>query len=373
MLNLIEFIQTEASQLGFHLAGVTSPDTSPNYPRYLEWVSQGYYGEMDYLVRQDTIAKREDPRKLFPECKSCILVGLTYTLHRPSGITTHKLGEGFIASYARGVDYHAEITRRLKQFHEHMEKKFKSSIGRKLFCDSSPILEKSVAQSAGLGWIGRNSLLISPKFGSSFNIGGLLLDNAIKPSVPFQQDLCGDCQKCVQACPTGCIQPNRTLIANRCISYLTIEHKGVIPAEIRPSIGSWIFGCDICQIVCPYNQIANFQLPPSTLVDRIDIIKCLSLTNTDFQKYYQQTPIQRIGLNQFLRNCIIASGNQQLTSAIPLLTYHLTNNQDHLIRGVAAWALGKMRTIKGKKVLMDQLNNETNAFVLEEIRAASQI
>lgn len=373
MLDLIDFIHTKATQLGLHLVGITTPKTPTNYSNFLEWISHGYYGEMDYLVRQDTISKRENPKKLFPECKSCILVGLIYSLQRSIGITSQKLGEGWIASYARGVDYHAEITHRLKQLHEHMEKRLSSPIGRILFCDSSPILEKSMAQSAGLGWIGRNSLVISPEFGSSFNIGGLLLDFAIKPSNPFPQDFCGDCQKCVDVCPTGCIQPNRTLVANRCISYLTIEHKGVIPAEIRPSIGSWIFGCDVCQIVCPYNQTSSFQLRASTLVDRIDLIKNLSLTNADFQKYYQHTPIQRIGLNQFLRNCIIVTGNQQLTSAIPLLTYHLTNNQDHLIRGYAAWALGKMRTIKGKEVLEDHLNNENNKFVLEETRTALQI
>ena len=373
MLDLIDFIQTEATKLGLYPVGITPPKIPTNYSNFLRWISQKYYGEMDYLVRGDAIAKRQDPKMLFPECKSCVLVGFIYSLQRPIGITTQKLGEGLIASYARGVDYHIEITHRLRQLHEQMEKRLKSSIGRILFCDSSPIMEKSIAQSAGLGWIGRNSLVISPEFGSSFNIGGLLLDIAIKPSIPFQQDLCEDCQKCIEACPTGCIQPDRTLIANRCISYLTIEHSGIIPAEIRPSIGSWIFGCDVCQLVCPYNQTSNSQLQASTLVNRIDLINILSLTKTDFKKYYQHTPIQRIGLNQLLRNCIIAAGNQQLTPAIPLLAYHLANNQDHLIRGVAAWALGKMRTIKGKELLKDHQNNENDSSVLDEIRSALQM
>jgi epoxyqueuosine reductase len=235
-------IKAQAYGLGFDLVGIARLGPAETARAFDEWLERGYAGEMDYMPR--TAEKRRDSRLPFPTAKSAIVVGLDYGGREPWGP---------VARYARGDDYHDVLLERLRLLHARVDEIVGASVSGKAYVDTGPILERDLARRAGLGWFGKNTMLINPKRGSFFFLGELLLDLELEPDAPFASDHCGTCRACIEACPTGAIVEERVLDSNRCISYLTIELKGQIPAEWHDAIGEMIYGCDVCQDVCPWN------------------------------------------------------------------------------------------------------------------------
>jgi epoxyqueuosine reductase len=244
-------IKAEAFHLGFSLCGITSADQPAEYDRYIHWLENGYQAGMHYLNSTSHREKRLNPSLLMPGVRSIISLAWTYPIR---AIEPDEEKEAQVAGYAVGSDYHVSLFNMLKILAEYIRTELNTPAEMQGFTDSSAILEKEIASRAGLGWIGKNSCLISPKVGSSFLLAELFTTLPLTPDQPFRQDRCGTCHRCLDACPTGCILPERTLDVRKCLSYLTIENKGNIPEKMRALIGNWIFGCDICQMVCPWNR-----------------------------------------------------------------------------------------------------------------------
>ncbi|MBV6450093.1 MAG: Epoxyqueuosine reductase [Anaerolineales bacterium] len=334
--DLKQIIKDKARQLGFVLAGVTLPEPPAHYSTFEHWLAQGHHGEMNYLATETARARRADPKQILPECKSILVLATAYP--SPSGRGQGE-GEIQIASYARGEDYHNILPARMAELVQFIEKQVERPIKNRYYTDTGPILERDLAQRAGIGWIGKNSCLINPKQGSYFFLSEILLDLELEPDPPFVTDHCGTCTRCITACPTACILPNRTLDATRCISYLTIELKDDIPVELRDKIGNWAFGCDICQMVCPWNRFApagdpafsdNEPLPSPT--DE------LTLTPEAFNRRFKRTPISRAKRRGYLRNIAVALGNTADMYALPVLQTAL-NHDEPMVREHAKWAI----------------------------------
>jgi epoxyqueuosine reductase len=252
--DLKQTIKDKARQLGFVLTGVTIPERPLHYSSFENWLAQGHHSTMDYLATDRSRARRANPLEILPECKSILVLATAY----PSPVgRAEGQGEGKIASYARGTDYHEVLPARMKELVQFIEEQAGGPIKNRYYTDTGPVLERDLAQRAGIGWIGRNTCLINPKQGSYFFISEIFLDLELEPDPPFATDHCGTCTRCIQACPTECILPDRTLDARKCISYLTIELKDDIPIELRGKMENWMFGCDICQMVCPWNRFAT--------------------------------------------------------------------------------------------------------------------
>ncbi|MDX1378922.1 MAG: tRNA epoxyqueuosine(34) reductase QueG [Anaerolineales bacterium] len=344
--DLKQSIKDKVRQLGFTLAGVTLPDPSPHYSKFENWLAQGHHGTMDYLATDRSRARRADPREILPECKSILVLATpynpTYPERRGDGADAGVWKNGKIASYAQGADYHDVLPARMKELVQFIEQQVEGPVKNRYYTDTGPILERDLAQRAGIGWIGKNTMLVNPKNGSYFFLSEILLDLELEPDPPFVTDHCGTCTRCIEACPTDCILPDRTLDATRCISYLTIELKDDIPVELREKIGDWTFGCDICQIVCPWNRFAsegdpafNASRPPQPLTDE------LALTPQNFNQRFKRTPIKRAKRRGYLRNVAVALGNSGNMHHLPVLRDAL-NDEEPMVREHAAWAIKKI-------------------------------
>lgn len=321
---------------------------------------------MGYLSNDSARTKRAVPLLIFPSARSLLLVGLPYA--KPQ--TSAGNGEGRVAAYAWGADYHDVIPVLLEQ----VLSAFFAKAQYRIYTDTGPILERDFAMQAGLGWIGKNTCLIHPRLGSYFLLGTVFLEAELEPDQPFPSDHCGTCRRCIEACPTGCILPDRTIDANRCISYLTIENKGPIPAELRSQMGQWIFGCDICQTVCPWNS-----RPPSAPAaelgaapPEIHLIDELSLSAQEFNCKFRGTPLTRARRRGYLRNVCVALGNRAEPAAIPALAQTLANDPEPLVRGHAAWALGQILTRDAVQALRQALLTEQDPTVVQAIYCALQ-
>jgi epoxyqueuosine reductase len=328
-------IKDKARRLGFVLAGVTTPDPPLHYTTFENWLAQGHHGTMDYLATQHSCARRADPKQILPECKSILVLAVAY----PSPSGRGDRNEGKIASYAWGDDYHDILPARMKELVQFIEEQAGRPIGNRYYTDTGPVLERDLAQRAGIGWIGKNTCLIHPKRGSYLLLSEILLDLELEPDPPFLTDHCGTCTRCIEACPTHCILPDRTLDAARCISYLTIELRDDIPVELREKIGNWVFGCDICQMVCPWNRFAEkgdpaFEddHPPLSLTGE------LALTSQTFNERFKRTPVKRAKRRGYLRNVAVALGNVGDMHALPVLQNAL-NDEEPMIREHAQWAI----------------------------------
>ena len=346
MMELEQALKQEAARQGFTLAGITTPAPADHLAVYQQWVQAGLHGEMAYLERESALRQRADPRLLLPECETILVVGKPYYPSR-KGIGEKGEGNGRIASYAWGEDYHAVIPERLEALARFLEAQLGRPVPSRGYTDSGPVLERELAQRAGLGWIGKNTCLIHPGQGSYFFLAELLLGVALQPDAPFTQDRCGACTRCIEACPTGCIRPDRTLDARRCISYLTIELKGEIPEELRPRLGNWVFGCDICQQVCPWNRFApeagDLAYAPRPGIPAPELGAELSLTEEQFREKFKGSPVWRAKRRGYLRNVAVALGNQGDAGAIPALERALEEDAESLVRGHAAWAVEVLR------------------------------
>jgi epoxyqueuosine reductase len=345
--DLKQSIKDKARQLGFFLAGVTIPDPPPHYSTFENWLAQGHHGTMGYLATERSRARRADPREILPECKSILVLAMPYSAPLPRGERLGVREKGKIASYAQGADYHDILPARMKELVHFIEEQVEGPVKNRYYTDTGPILERDLAQRAGLGWIGKNSMLINPKSGSYFFISEILLDLDLEPDAPFVTDHCGTCTRCIEACPTDCILPDRTLDATRCISYLTIELKEDIPDDLRDKMENWIFGCDICQMVCPWNRFAPegdpaFNASPSSpLRTPQTLIEELALTPQTFNQRFKGTPIKRAKRRGYLRNVAVALGNSGDMHHLPVLQDAL-NDEEPMVREHAAWAIEKI-------------------------------
>lgn len=380
---LRQAIEAQARLLGFDLVGVTTPDPPPHYDVFKRWLLAGRHGEMGYLAAERSLVQRADPRQILPVCRSILVLGARY----PASIfpvQTDFAGAvsrvtGKVAAYAWGADYHHVLAARLKALVEFIQAQFGAPLANRWYIDTGPLLERDLAQRAGLGWIGKNTCLINPHLGSYFFLAEILLGLDLPPDPPFIFDRCGVCTRCLQACPTGCILPDRTVDARRCISYLTIELKGSIPPDLRPQIGGWVFGCDICQQVCPWNtrfavssparaSISEFAARPGT--PQPDLMQELALSVDQFSHKFKNSPLKRTRRGGYLRNVAVAIGNLGARGTIPALAQALVGDPEPLIRGHAAWALGQLGGSAALQALKAAARTETDEEVLSEISSA---
>lgn len=373
LASFINEIKAEAETLGFSLVGITTPKAPEHFSLFQSWIDAGNHAGMSYLSNPINLRRRAQPSLIMPECRSILALGLPYPSpifavdeHRPSG-------SGWVAAYAWQEDYHGWILAQSARLIKKIKALYGPSVKARVFTDSPPILERELASRAGLGWIARNSCLISPEIGSFFLLAEVFTDIPAVPTLQNTPDYCGNCRRCLEACPTGCILPNRSIDSRRCISYLTIENKGEIPRELRPSLGNWVFGCDICQIVCPWNKKqvvhSGYRLP---LFSRLPLQPSLKnemlLSEEEFQANYRLSPILRTGRSGYLRNVAIALGNQPGDISTGVLIRALEGEPDALIRLHVAWALGRMKNSKSKAALEHHRKLEPNREVREEIR-----
>jgi epoxyqueuosine reductase len=361
-------IKAKALRLGFELVGISPVKAPPHEQSFAEWLRRGFAGEMEYLRR--TEQARRDPQTLMPWAVSVVSVGMNYftPLVRPEASSEAK---GWISRYAWGDDYHEIMKGKLEELLECVRAMGGEVEGR-IFVDSGPVLERDAAGRAGIGWIGKNTHLISPKRGSWFFLGELFLSLPLAYDQPIRER-CGKCDLCLKACPTAAFAGPYVLDARRCISYLTIELKGSIPVHFRPLIGNHIFGCDICQEICPYNVKARptkeacFAPRPGLYAP--DLIPLLSLTAEDFRRRFHNSPIRRAKRRGLLRNAAVALGNLKSREAVPALARALAD-EEPLVRGHAAWALGQIATREAEAALSERQAVESDAGVKQEIDAA---
>jgi epoxyqueuosine reductase len=334
-----DMVKRIARECGFELAGVAAADPPEDFPRYEAWVAMGMAGEMRYLTDRRAEVRR-DVRKLLPNARSVISVGKLY--HRQAAPA--PAGHGIVSRYAWGEDYHDVLRAGLENVAQHLLQS--ASFEYKICVDTAPLLERTFARQAGLGWIGRNTCLINEPLGSWFFLGELITSLELDPDSP-PPDRCGTCTRCIQACPTDAIVPSQgawTLDARRCIAYFTIELRGSVPEEHRAGIGTHIFGCDICQDVCPWNARA----PVMDLIDggearplSLPLEKCASLSESQFHAMFQASPLSRLKYSGFLRNVAVAMGNSGIERFREPLE-SLANHPDAIVAEHARWALNRL-------------------------------
>ncbi len=334
-------IKHQARALGFELVGIAPATEADGFAHLQDWLAQGYAGEMEYMSRH--AEARRHPDSMLPNVKSVVMVGLNYKPTNPVLSAQYSVLAGRVSCYAGGFDYHDVLRAKLKSLLEWIQTDAPGTRGRAVI-DTAPLLERDFARRAGLGWFGKNTMLIDRKLGSYFFLAGLLLDLPLEADAPFETTHCGICTRCLDACPTDAFVGPYQLDARRCISYLTIELRGAIPVELRPLMGDWIFGCDVCQEVCPWNRKSpngmEAALQP-TIGLRVGLEELLGIDETEFRRRFRNTPLWRAGRAGLLRNVAIALGNLGDAHALPALERARTDNEP-LVREAAQWAIGRL-------------------------------
>ncbi|MFO0845436.1 MAG: tRNA epoxyqueuosine(34) reductase QueG [Gemmataceae bacterium] len=325
----------EARRLGFALAGIAAATRADGFERLRDWLDRGHAGEMGYLHAH--AAAREHPRGVFPEVRSVVMVGMDY-----GGPAAR--GSAKVARYARGADYHKVVRERLRRLGAWLRERRPGCWGR-VAVDTAPLLERDFARRAGLGWFGKNTMLIHPRHGSWFVLGGLLVDVELEPTPSFDTAHCGTCTACLDACPTQAFVAPLVLDARRCVSYLTIELRREVPEDLRAGLGDWVYGCDVCQEVCPWNRKAPAGHP--ALAARPDLVavdaaELLGLSAEAFRERFEGTALYpRPGRPVVLRNAALVLGNAGDAAALPALRRAL-DDPEPLVRDAAAWAIGRV-------------------------------
>lgn len=367
-----EALKRQVRALGFDVVGVTPALPAPTLDAYRRWIAAGMHGEMAYMARPDREARRRDLNLILQGVRSIIVVGLDYARRMPPEVLEDR-SRGRIAAYAWGTDYHDVIAVKLEALAAWLHDTV--PMRHRVYVDTGAILERAHGQAAGLGFIGKNTMLIHPRRGSAFFLGVLLTDLVFDPyDTPLPKvTMCGTCTRCLAACPTDAFPRPHVLDARRCISYLTIEYKGWIAPDLRPKMGNWVFGCDICQDVCPWQRFApetDEPLFPPPLPDRAapPLADLLRMDAADFQARFAATPVERIGRERMARNACIAAGNSGDPALIPPLI-GLLADATPLVRGHAAWALGRFGDL-AREALHTALARETDDRARAEIAAA---
>lgn len=379
-------VKTEARAAGFDLCGITTAAPFAREGQALaDWVAHGYHGEMAYMARN--AARSPAPATVVPVARSLVVVALYYGDAVPGdGRAPHGLPpegsaaaadrgpRGRISRYAHGDDYHNVMEPRLRRLAEFL--RAQGARAARYYVDTGPVIDRAAARRAGIGWFGKNTMIITQRtYGSWVFLGEILTDLELAPDADAEGD-CGRCRICLDACPTGAIIAPYTVDARRCISYLTIEHRGAIPRDLRPQIGDHVFGCDICQAVCPHNvRTAAARHPelaarPETGA-RPELIPLLNITEAEFRRRFRGSPVTRTKRRGLRRNVAVALGNARDPAAVPALREALEDG-DALVRAHAAWALGRIGGEAASRHLAARLAGEKDAAVREEIALALQ-
>lgn len=372
MLNLERF-EAEAHNLGFSFLNILPVPQELEMERYRRWISAGHSAGMAYLSNARGMSARAQPELLLPGLRSIVVLAYPYQPSAQSLVPAAGFGQ--VAAYALYPDYHDFLLEKCTRLAKWMEDAHGRPLKWKVCIDSSPLLERALGVRAGFGWIGRNTSLISARIGSFFWLAEILTDLPWEASPPLQTDRCGTCRRCVDACPTGCLLPDRSMDAGRCLSYLTIENRAPIPPHLRPLLGDRVFGCDICQQVCPWNRSCAVTGkahadPAPVLPAQVDLLAELQHTPETFKARYRGLPIWRAKYEGWMRNLLIAAGNQRLPGAEPIALRLLEQSGSSVVRGQAAWTLGVLDSPECRKHLSGVLQHETDPAVREEIRQA---
>jgi epoxyqueuosine reductase len=342
--SLEQRLEQRARELGFELVGIAPATPADGFAHLQDWLAQGFAGEMAYMQRHGDA--RRHPDAVLRDVRSVVMVGMNYNPGRGDDEPADGL-RGQVARYAAGADYHDVLRGKLNELLAWVQTEAPGTHGRGVV-DSAPLLERDFARRAGLGWFGKNTMLINKHLGSYSLLGALLLDRALAPSTPFEANHCGSCARCLDACPTDAFAGPYQLDARRCISYLTIELRGPIPAELRPGIGVWVFGCDVCQEVCPWNRKAPLgrepALQPGEVGRDVDLIELLALSEEEFRRRFRGTALWRTRRRGLLRNAAIALGNLGDARALPALTRAL-DDEEPLVREAARWAVAQLSAL----------------------------
>jgi epoxyqueuosine reductase len=360
-------LEAQAYGLGFDLVGFAELGPAETAPYFEQWVAEGRAGDMHYLAKWAD--KRRDTRLPYPGVVSAVVVAMDYGGREPSGP---------VARYARGDDYHDVMRDRLDALHRWLEAELGHSVPGRAYVDTGPLLERDLARRAGLGWFGKNTMLLNPSKGSFFFLGALLLGVGVTPSAPFEADRCGTCTRCIEACPTEAIVAPRALDATRCISYLTIELRGEIPVELRERVGELLYGCDVCQDVCPWNVRFARELPAGSPYAAREAIagkdartlarEILAMTQEEFSRAFSKSPMKRAKLRGLKRNAAVVLGNVGSDDDAPALVAALSDPEP-LVRRHAAWALARMGSPEALEALRAAESCESDSSVLDEIRS----
>ncbi|GAA4526024.1 tRNA epoxyqueuosine(34) reductase QueG [Chelativorans composti] len=360
------FIEREAFAAGFDAVGFTHPDAIPQAgPRLAAFVADGRHGTMEWMA--ETLERRASPHGLWPEVRSIVMLGMNYG---PDGNPLELLqrkDRAAISVYARHRDYHDVIKGKLKQIAGKIAARTGGDV--KVFVDTAPVMEKPLAQAAGLGWQGKHTNLVSRPFGSWLFLGAIFTTAEIEPDEP-ERDHCGSCRACLEACPTRAFPAPYQIDARRCISYLTIEHKGPIARELRPLMGNRIYGCDDCLSVCPWNKFAQqareVKLQARDDLKAPEIGQFLTFDDAAFRTFFSGSPVKRIGRDRFVRNVLIAAGNSVMGAFIPQCE-RLLGDPSPLVRGAAVWALSRLMDPEAFASLKARMyDGETDPQVREE-------
>ncbi len=340
----VEHLRHLATAAGLDDVGVAPVGPTPTWEAYRQWVDQGYAGDMRYLTREQALHARADPRHILPETQAVLVAVASYSAAPSPPRPPHH---GRVSRYAWGKDdYHRWVLSRLKALVRQISALTATSCPARCYVDTGPVLERAWAQAAGLGWVGNNGCLIHPKLGSYVFIGVALLGIPLPTTrAPKTLPTCGRCTRCMDACPTGAIIQPGVIDARRCLAYLTIEHRGSIPEPFRPALGDRVFGCDVCQDVCPWNQkirqaTAGTSVPLNTTLYLPDL---LQITSADFRARFRQTPIWRATPEGLARNAALVLGNLGAPTARASLEEAVEQTKSPLVRGHALWALARLK------------------------------
>jgi len=338
-------IEAKAFELGFDQFGITQAVTSDKVIEgFRNFIKLGRHASLDWLA--DRMHQREHPQHLWPDARSVIMLGVNYGPKDDPRLLLDSPGAGNISVYARGKDYHDLVKKRLKALARWMVPEFGCDL--KVFVDTAPVPEKPLAAAAGLGWQGKHTNMVSPEYGSWLFLGAIYTDMEL-PADAFHRDQCGSCRACIDACPTNAFPAPYEIDAGRCISYLTIEHKGPIPLEFRKAMGNRIYGCDDCLAACPWNKFAQAS-NEAAFHARVELGAPLlgdlvGLDDTSFRQVFSGSPIKRIGRDRFVRNVLIAIGNSGDKSQLPEVK-RLTDDESDVVSDAARWANDQLRELE---------------------------
>jgi epoxyqueuosine reductase len=358
-------IRDQALTLGFDAVGFSGPDSGDTATRLGDFIASGYHGDMGWM--ETTQARRQSPRCLWPDVKSIVAVGMNYGPDEDPLLLQGYPDRALLSAYARGRDYHEVLKKQLRQLASRIALDWSCDV--KLFVDTAPVMEKPIAQQAGLGWQGKHTNLVSRDFGSWLFLGEVFTTLDLEPDLPVQ-DHCGGCHRCLDACPTAAFPAPYKLDARRCISYLTIEHAGHIPREFRIPMGNRIYGCDDCLAVCPWNKFAKATphdaLRPHIHLRRPRLKDFAALDDAGFRQVFSGSPVKRLGRDRFIRNVLIAIGNSG-DVGLGESARGLLKDPSPLVRAMAVWALARLLQIDAFAELRTEFaGSESDPDVREE-------
>ncbi|MDK1384054.1 tRNA epoxyqueuosine(34) reductase QueG [Sinorhizobium sp. 8-89] len=366
---LTAFLKSEAADKGFDICRITRPDAIPQAPaRLKQFLAEGAHGTMDWL--EETAERRSDPRVLWSDVRSIVMFGMNYGPEDDPRAILDRRDRGAISIYAQNRDYHDVVKGRLKEIATRFAARAREDV--KVFVDTAPVMEKPLAEKAGIGWQGKHTNLVSREYGSWLFLGSLFTTAELDLDEP-EREYCGSCRACLDACPTGAFPAPYRIDARRCISYLTIEHKGPIEPELRPLIGNRIYGCDDCLAACPWNKFARsaseMKLRPRDDLKEPELNFLLTLDDAAFRAFFSGSPVKRIGRDRFVRNALIAAGNSGEKSLIPHCKA-LASDASPAVRAMAVWALSRLMPRNELSAFARECGPETDDDVLSEWQMA---